>query len=59
MIFVELTDAELRQLSIDKRAQYWADRYFHTKEQLDEARRELDILRLQQRRIRDILGGAQ
>ena len=59
MIFVELTDAELRQLSIDKRAQYWADRYYHTKDRLDEAQRQLDILRLQHRRIRDILGDAQ
>lgn len=59
MTFTELTDAELRLLPMDQRAQYWAGRYFHTKEQLDEARRELDILRLQQRRIRDILGTAQ
>ena len=55
MIFVELTDAEYRQLSIDQKAQYWADRYYHTKELLDADRRQLDILNMQVRRIQDIL----
>ena len=56
MIFVELTDAELRQLPIGRRAQYWCDRYYHTRDRLDEAQRRLDIAHLQLRRIRDILG---
>ena len=56
MNFVTKTDAEYRLLTTIEKAQYWCDRYNHTQDLLDAAKRELDLLRLQQRRILDILG---